>query len=192
MNLIAKWSTPIRGLAGGGWLVDTIQSLADAVQAGYHREHNSDDTHRTIHATGAIYERERTVALGDAVEPPFNASVFSANGTMTWTVVAANVSDFSYTRLGSYLLLTFAIASTTVAGAANTALQLLIPESLVGARDTFNAVRIVDNGTAGAGYAYVAPMSPYVEIHRNDAGNWGTGAGNNAVQGQILFEVRTQ
>jgi hypothetical protein len=58
-----------RSLAG--WIALTFNELVAAITAGYHTEQNDDDTHKVVHATGAICERGRPVALGVAIEVPF-------------------------------------------------------------------------------------------------------------------------
>ncbi len=172
--------------------------LEIGVETAFHKEHNVDDSHSTIRASGSIYERARTAgALGDTIAVPFRPTDYTANGSMTCTVIASNVTNFSYALIGPRMFVDFEIASFTLAGAASTAVQLAIPDGYYVKRTTSNPCSIIDNGTRATGIALVTPytgtgsLGRVIQVFRSDVANWGTGAGNNAVQGQISFEVRT-
>lgn len=94
-----------------GFLVDGLDSLAAQIGAGYHREHNSDDTHSTVHVTGKIYERARTVAMGEwTVIPKSEITIGFNNPSNTFVVSRTQVH---YTLVGSVCLLNFYVEATS-------------------------------------------------------------------------------
>jgi hypothetical protein len=69
--------------------------IASVVSAGYHIQHNTNDTHKTITATGPISERKRTVPIGAWTDIAFLATNYTATGT-TWVVTAAEQVTLKY------------------------------------------------------------------------------------------------
>ncbi len=180
------------------YAAEAIRLLTIGVETGYHKEHNVDDSHSTIRASGSIYERARTAgALGDTIAVPFRPTDYTASGAMTCTVIASNITNFSYALIGPRMFVDFDITSFTLAGVASTAVQMAIPDGYYVKRSTLNPCAIIDNGTRAIGLAFVTPytgtgsLGRVIQVFRSDVANWGTGAGNNTVQGQLNFEVRT-
>jgi hypothetical protein len=54
------------------YLSQGLELLGASIAAGFYKEHNQDDTHSTIHATGKIYEQGRTTAIGEWKTVPYN------------------------------------------------------------------------------------------------------------------------
>ncbi len=193
---IGGWESAIRGLPGGSYLVEAITTILASVMGGYHIEHTVDDGHSVIHATGAIFERKRTTAIGDTIPVFFKPTDYTANGAMTWTVPNAGVVMLSYFLVGSRMFLDFYVPGTTIGGVVNTTLRIKIPDGYFAAQFTAsNPCRIVDNGVPATGLAFVAAgavgVGNILGIQREDSANWTASAGNASVQGQINFEVRT-
>lgn len=80
---------------------------------------------------------------GAGITRAFAAGNYTANGAMTWTVVAGNVSDEKYWVRGKILHLEINIVSTTVGGTPNTQLIISTPggySAPVQIRSTYAAV----------------------------------------------------
>lgn len=167
------------------------QEVAVAVQNGYHVEHNTDDTHKIIHASGSIFERGRTsYALGDSISVPFRPSDYSANGAMTWTVLATVVTNISYALIGPRMIYDVFIYPAAIGGVANTRLLIKIPDGFYAKRDHINMCGIVDNGAQLPGLIIAVKNSNMLQVGRYDGGNFTVGA-NAGVFGQICLEVGT-
>ncbi len=171
--------------------------LQIGVETGYHKEHNVDDSHSTIRASGSIYEQGRgglTPAYANGVSVPvfFVPADFGGNGTMTWTPTQS-LTVVSYCWLaGVRMQVDFAIGGSVIGGALNTMLTIKIPGGWFASRLTYNPCRIVDNGVAASGIALVTPgglgTGNVIQIFRNDVAAW---TATPIVQGQISFEART-
>ncbi len=168
----------------------TFDSLLANIGAGYHTQHNTDDTHGTITATGSISEYGRTTPLGDWIEVPFNAGNYTALGTMTWTVTAAQQLRLAYYLVGKTMVLNFYINSSTLGGAANTHLYLKIPDNYLAALGNAVGTTMVNNGTDYAGRAISGAGSEraYIILRTANGGNWDT-ASSASVSGQIAFDI---
>lgn len=184
MKADAAFIEQIRAEAGGA-AADAMKRMGAAVMTAYHTEHEADDRHSTIHATGAIYERGRTAAIGETIPVFFKPSNFTANGSMTWTVTTAAVN---YSMYGPRMLVEFEISASVIGGVLNTALFIAIPSGLFAVRNTYNPCRVVDNAVPAAGVALVVPAGRVIQIFRNDVAAW---TATPIVQGQLMFEVRT-
>jgi hypothetical protein len=94
---------------------------------------------------------------GAWIAVPFNASNFTANASMTWTVQSGDVITFKYRLRGRSLTVAIAVQTTTVAGTPDISLQVAIPGGFVAAADVRNACVVQDDTTRGAGMMFVAP-----------------------------------
>jgi hypothetical protein len=178
----------LRGLAG--WIAMTFNQLVGAISTAYHTEHNDDDTHKTIHASGSIAERKRTTAMGDWIAVSYLATDFTASAG-TWTVGAGDVGSFRYMLVGTTLTVAFYLETTSVS-ATPAALYLKVPGNFKIARQIFNTFAYDDNGVLGIGVAQVAPAAPTLIGLYNDVRGtalWAVAVNTTAVAGQISFEV---
>jgi hypothetical protein len=189
---IGGWESAIRAVPGAGYLVEAITTILLSVTTAYHVEHEVDDRHKTIHATGSIFERGRTVtALGDPYDVPFVPAHFTGFGAQTWTVDAGDVVTWAYTLSGSTMTLWFDLRTTAVGGTPSAGLVLTIPDGWYAARVVRNPVYLIDNGVAATGYVLSALNSNRLTILRTDAANFTASAGTTNVAGLISFPVRT-
>lgn len=118
------------------------------------------------------------------------STYYTANGSMTWTVQAADQTTFAFTQMGKTLVVAFVLTSTTVGGVANSTLQITIPKGHVAARTMVAPVWISDNGTATTGIATVTANSTVIAIQRTDGANFALATNTTAVRGQITLEVQ--
>lgn len=172
----------------------TAQSLQAAeigVMTSFHQEHNADDTHKVIHASGAIYERARTVAaMGEWIPIIFMPSLFTGNGAMTWTVTSGSVVTLAYTLIGKTMVVFFDIQSSSVAGTPNSALQMTIPGGFIAKRTVDALYDLRDNATRRIGFMQVIAGSTLLSFQREDRANLTASATATDVQGQFMFEVQ--
>ena len=177
----------------GGWIALTFNQLVASLTAGYHIEHNANDSHSTIHATGTISERGRLVAIGDWQAVPFNAANFTGGGTQTWTVTAATQITFSYSLTGTTLAFQIKLAGTSVGGVPNTTLRIMLPVAYANPRQQFGTFHFVDNGVHGIGLWGISASlnSPVVlELSKTDyTTNWTAAAGTTDVRLSGAIEI---
>ena len=126
---------------------------------------------------------------GRWITPAFSAGDFTANGSMTWTVAAGDVTTYAYTIDGKRMTVVFTLVNTTVGGTPNTTLQIVIPASKTATKTVSNAVWIDDNTTGVIGYATVTASGTTIGIKLMAGGNFGSGGDTTDVQGQITFEI---
>ena len=175
----------------GGYTADALTRLDAAILTGYHTEHNPDDTHKIIHATGPVFERSRTTALGDPIAIPFVPGDFTANAAMTWTVGAGDITTWSYTLIGTRMIVDCVIQNTTVGGAVAQILQMKIPGGWYAAASAFNPIYALDNAVASSVVASVLINTNIIRLIRLDAANWTAAAAATSVYGQLGFPIRT-
>lgn len=179
----------------GGFAAESLKQLEAAVMTGYHTEHNANDTHSIIHATGAIYERGRVAptmpAMGEFFSLFRKVTDFTGFGTMTWTVTAVGIITYGFTVIGDTMTVIFDIRASTIVAVTTAAVQIRIPLSMVAAHARTNPVRIVDNGVGATGYAQTAMDSSFISIFRTDGVAWTASAANTNVQGEVSFKFKT-
>ena len=178
-----------------GWFTwDTFKKVISAIVAGYETEHNPDDTHKTIHATGTIAERARTVPMGNWIEMPFTASDYTTDNGTAWTVAISNIQVARYMLIGATLFLNLRIINTTLAAGAPSALRLQLPNNFTVASDALSLVRLTDNGAFSAGYCQVTQPSlkNRLQFIRIDSSVFTASAGATGVEGLIIVELAGQ
>ena len=77
-----------------------------------------------IKTTGKIYERGRSVAMGDWIDVPYDSNNYWANGG-TWTV-GSNGAHYSYTLIGSTMIINLRVHDSTLTIPDNTQTGLYI------------------------------------------------------------------
>ena len=132
-----------------GYVQRTIKQLIANIGAGYHKQHNANDTHGTITATGSIAERNRTVPQGVWTTLPFGASYYTAS-TSTWTVSAGQQTTLKYMLIGTTLWVTFYINTSTVGGTP-ASLFITFPLNASSSAAAYGTCSYNDNGTLGTG-----------------------------------------
>jgi hypothetical protein len=126
--------------------------------------------------------------FGQRVIPAFSAANFSANGSMTWTVIAGGVTTYSYTLVGRTMVFSFSV-SGTVGGTPNTLLQIAIPDGYVASQAMASPMTITNGGATSISQASVAASGAVLRIAANPAGSANWTAGTASVQGQLMLQV---
>lgn len=176
----------------GGWIALQLNKLVATISAGYHTEHNSDDTHRDIHAN-SISERGRLTANGVWSSVPFNPANFVGSGAMTVSVGSQVV--FAYTLYGKTMLITFVLNSVTIGGTPDTYIKIRIPGGYTSGRTAVSSIIAFNNSATVGSLAYAlmqapsATTEPYVFCALAVSGSWAASAAFTSLYGQICFEI---
>lgn len=140
---------------------------------------------------GALFERGRTVALGEWSSVPFNAGNFSGNGSMTWTLTSGNQVAFSYTLVGKTLFVSGYFNQTSVGGTLNTDLRVTIPGGFTANATIIGIARINDNGAGfAAGVVYVIAGATTINFQRMDSANWANATNTTVIQFSLAFPIQ--
>lgn len=139
-----------------------LDGLQAQLQGFLGMEHNADGTH----------------PFGTWVSEPYAATLFTANGTMTWTVPSQNIVTHGYMKIGKTLWITFYAFGTTVGGAANTELRLAIPGGFIPTRGVVAAMPGTNGGAGIIGVSDVEQGQGYVGLYKDPTfgTNWAAGA----------------
>lgn len=173
-----------------GLAPDEVTNGTDGVQLGFDENGKrfSEAHIENVFAKTAIYERGRTVAMGEGQNIAYAAGNFTAQAG-TWTVDAADQTQLRYAIWGKTCTVWFDIANTDVSAAA-TDLRIALP--VTPAIDTRNLCQVVDAGVQNTGFARVAAGVARLQIFKTLAGAAYTitAADNTSVRGQITFEIQ--
>lgn len=167
-------------------LIFTSDATFDLGAPGAHRPR---DLHlsRDLLVGDQIFERGRSVALGEWTTPTFAAGDFTTDAG-TWGVAAA--TTFQYTLVGLTMTLNFNVTGTTTGAPTN--LRLLLPASKATAARIIVPVFYTDAGGAvTAGYADLNPAvssGTLLQIFKTTGAAFSAGAGT-AVFGSVTFAV---
>jgi len=138
-----------------------------------------------IDLNGGIYERGRSVAMGEWSAVPFNAADFTAS-VGTWTVEAADIITFRYTLIGKTMIVSLYIQTTAISGAP-TELRIKIPAGYLSGSQSRIPCQMYD-GTWGLGVLYVTGSS-FIGFAKSTLVAFPSGASDVRVLGQITFEI---
>lgn len=167
MKIALAWLNQIRSEVNvGGFTAETLDSLVAQVAASYHKEHTVDDGHSTIHASGTISERARTVPMGEWIKVPFLATNFTGDAGAVWTVTAAEQLVLQYMFVGTTMFVSFNISVSTITTVTPTTLTIAIPTTTrYVATQQFATFGFNDNGTTGTGLAFCGGTGQGVQIN---------------------------
>lgn len=119
----------------------------------------------------------------------FNAADYTANGAMTWTVAAGDVTTNAYIINGKMMTWNFVITTTTVGGTPDTTLIMTIPGSKVSTKTAYVQLKVDDNGTGETGFAFVGAGGTTLSIQRANGGNFSASVNATFIAGQITLEI---
>ncbi len=143
-----------------------------------------------VEAARGFRERSRAFNLGEWTAPAVTAGHFSGSGGMTWTVVPENVQTYAYTLVGKSMTLSWVIAGSMIAGQADKALQLTIPDGYTPNRLFRVPTGVLSNGVSGIGLAEAAAGRPRIHIYPTPDRRTSFNLGPAELFGQITFEIR--
>src|SRR4030095_8217546 len=122
---------------------------------------------------------------------PFNAAHFTASGSMTWRVEAADILFYRYVIFGSVGIVAFDIYNTTIGGAAGTQLKIALPAGFVPAQNMVQpGVWVTNAGAAGVfGVANVTTTQILLFCDATMAKLWTLGTNNTRVAAILFLEL---
>lgn len=172
-----------------GYVAQTFRQLVAGLSAGYHTEHNTDDTHAAIHCT-SISERSRTTAMGVWVDATVaDATAFTGSGAMTWTVDLSDQAN-RFTLIGTTMILNVRLDSTTVGGVVSFQLNMRIPGGFTASKSCSATCLIYDASTSAVvGQMRTLAGTTLINFFRFDGGNYTAGANTTSIAGQLAIEV---
>lgn len=124
--------------------------------------------------------------------PTFDAANFTGGGSQTWTVASGDITTFAYTIFGKTMTVSFFIATTTVGGTPNAALQIKIPASKTSTKRIFANIKTYNNAVEQTGVAEVLAGNTQIFLYTNtyfSGTNWSASTDNTWVVGSITFQI---
>jgi len=127
---------------------------------------------------------------GPRVSVPYNAGDFSGTGGLTWTVEAADVNGFGYSKDGPKLFIEFDLVTTTVGGGlANNFLSVAIPGGFLPSRTVQLPCLAQDNGTVWESVFCIVTQGSGALLFRRFAANWSAAANTTRLDVGLWFFV---
>lgn len=167
--------------------------LANSSQHGELRLYNSSTTQQiTLDATdGAIYERGRSVAMGEWTTPSFAAGDYTGGGSMTWTVASGDRVTQAYSFIGKTCLYRVYVATSTLGGSAHNEIRVAVPSGATPAKTMVGTASVYENGAWKSARALVSAGSGYVSITKSDVTNFTvSGTDNIYLHMAIDYEIQ--
>jgi hypothetical protein len=131
---------------------------------------------------------------GGSITPTFDATDFTGDTSMVWTVDSGDYSGgtWAYVVNGKTLLIAFNLSTTSVSGVPSITLQARLPNGYVANVTQFSWATYVDSGVQVPSglVASVATLNFLLMRHIPATTVWVASTNNTTVQGQILFEIQ--
>lgn len=141
-------------------------------------------------ATKGVKSYGRAVQEGEYTTPAFDASIFTGNGSMTWTVAAGDRTTFAYAIIGKTYLLSFQLSATTVGGTLNTALQIALPGGVTPSASSLQLFLYNDNaGGLTVGFVTIGAGITTITLQKLGLANWSAAADTTAVYGRLVIAI---
>lgn len=125
----------------------------------------------------------------------YAAGDFTASGAGTWTVGSGDVVNFSYSILGTMMMIDFDLETTSVtrSGGDPISLDITIPAGKSAAARTWTfPIYAIDNGTRVQGVAQILGGTTPTKIncYRFDVAQWATAVNTTYIFGQCIIEIQ--
>jgi hypothetical protein len=136
---------------------------------------------------GKVYERGRTVAMGDAIAIAYDDANYTGNGgDADWVLdVSGDQLGATYSLVGNFMHMSISVVNSTIANAP-TELRVAIPAGKTASVRADGACLLSLNGAAYVtGVAFVTAGGTTVKIQKAD----GTAFGNSANNNNVLFNL---
>lgn len=141
--------------------------------------------------SASLYERARTTPIGQAIAVAHAGSNFTAGGSGTWTVEAADQQTYEYDLVAKEITVAFSLTATSVGGTPNDELYIAIPGGFLAASIYVGNFYYEDAGGGGnVGYWIVAAGDPYIRIRKMNNAAWSVAANNTSIRGTARFRVQ--
>ena len=131
-----------------------------------------------------MFERGRTIAVGETSDITFNAGDFTTDNPGVWTI--NNYNTYTFSLVGNTLTLWWHLVGT-LSGGSFTNLYMKIPFGLSGKKLQANTVQIVSGPNFYSGFAYALNASTNITINMPAGAVFPAGAFTTF--GQIAFTI---
>jgi cell division protein FtsW (lipid II flippase) len=121
------------------------------------------------------------------MDVPFNAGDFTANGAMTWTVQAGDVTTFQVFYHDTGTTVVFTLVTTTVGGVANSELRIAVPFAGTIAKTVTVPFVYTNSGTETIGVLSAIAGNSFFTLKKAGGANWGLEVNLCAVAGEITY-----
>jgi hypothetical protein len=141
--------------------------------------------------TGQLFERGRTVAMGEWTAVSYASGNFTAPQGGTWTVNSSALI-YTYTVIGGTLLVNLSIGDATLSGVSASTVQYLriaLPVGFTVQGYARAIARLVIAGTAELAWLNVATSGTGIEIYRTGYGYYPAGSSTILVDFQIAIPI---
>jgi hypothetical protein len=120
----------------------------------------------------------------------YDAADFTGDGTIVWTVEAADLENFAYKWLNSSTVaLALRINFSSVSGT-GISLNVELPAEIAPLKDMALTVLLIDNGTINAGgFMSASAGLPFLSFFRSDFANFAASANATGVFINVVYEV---
>jgi hypothetical protein len=171
--------------------VNDIQDEVVAIESGLLNGtaplNSSITTVRTLAVSTGIFERGRSVQMGDPAAISFASTLFVAEAG-NWNVSSTDVVTLARSQVGKQVTLAFDINTTDVTASNATYLAMRLPDNSTSLYQTRSVIQVTDGAALGFGVALIPAGSQFVRFFKNSSGNaWSTATDLSGVRGQIMY-----
>jgi hypothetical protein len=120
---------------------------------------------------------------------PYDAADFTGDGTITWGVDSADVTDYSYKIIdGNTVILNVRIENTDVSGAGQI-LFVAIPPEIEPKKSLAGPALAFDNGTGAPAFFSIDVGTGQIQFVRVDLANWAASTDSTSVYAVISYQI---
>lgn len=146
-----------------------------------------------IDSTRQLSSQIPSISESNWINSSFNAGDFTANGAMTWGVIAGNVVAMVYLIENKTMTVAVNLQTTTVGGVANTQLLIKIPGGYIPDVSVDFLSRVIDAGAAPQlGMVSITAGTPAFTCYKDltAAANWTLGVNATAIEFITRFKIK--
>jgi hypothetical protein len=131
----------------------------------------------------------RTGGRDTWITPTFSAGDYTASGSMTWRVIAGNVTTMAYALHNRRLTVSFVVNGPTVGAPLSNELRVKIPGGFTATKTMYGSCLINDNGSFAIGISHVSAGGRVIAFGKAGGANFAASTRNTGFFGTISFEI---
>lgn len=172
----------------GQWALDEMQLLYATITSYWDVEHDDQGRHSVIHASGEVFERGRSTALGEWLSLGYSSSLFYGSGNMNFAVSAGQFSHYRYTLIGTTMMVDVRISGGVTSGTAATQLNVALPSGFRAMAEHAGTFHYAQGAAVGGGRVAIGANDLSIALFKSDGSNWVIGTGVE-IDLQFAFEI---